>query len=369
MAKVTFDNRNNVFFQSLKAAVDEYFENNHIKKTGDWRLYLKTVILVSSAALIYGVLIFLPVNGAVALFLSALLGFNLACIGFCVMHDANHGSYCSNGLLNDGLGLSMNVLGASAYFWKQKHNILHHTYTNIDGLDDDIAKSPVIRQCVSQRWVTAHKVQHLYLVPVYALSTIFWVFIMDFSKYFKRKIYTTPAWKMTLKNHLIFWGTKITYVAFYMVIPAMVWGVGPWLAGYFILNAAMGLTLSLVFQLAHVVEITEFENVALDETKHLETAWAEHELKTTANFAMNNKVISWFVGGLNFQVEHHLFPRISHVHYPAISKIVMQKCKEFNLPYNKYDTMMAAVVSHFRVMKNLGKGPGNIIRKQQVQAA
>jgi linoleoyl-CoA desaturase len=154
-----------------------------------------------------------------------------------------------------------------------------------------------------------------------------------------------------------------------MIIPAMVWGVGPWLLGFFLMNAAMGLTLSIVFQLAHVVEITEFENVALDETKHLETAWAEHELKTTANFAMNNKVISWFVGGLNFQIEHHLFPRISHVHYPAISKIVMQKCQEFNLPYNKYDTMTAAVISHFRVMKNLGKGPGNIIRKQQVQAA
>lgn len=359
MAKLTFDNSNNLFYQSLKASVDQYFEKSKRKKTGDWRLYIKTVILISSAAFLYYSLIILHPGYIVAALLTVILGFTLACIGFSVMHDANHGSYSTKAWVNDGLGLTINAMGASSYFWKQKHNVIHHTYTNVDGLDDDIAKSPVIRQCITQRWVPAHKVQHLYLIPVYALSTIFWIFIMDFKKYFSGKIYTTTAWKMTAKNKLIFWATKILYIVFYMVIPAIVWGIGPWIVGFFLLNAAMGLTLSIVFQLAHVVENTEFENIAIDETKHLETAWAEHELRTTANFAMNNPVISWFVGGLNFQIEHHLFPRVSHVHYPAISKIVMEKCREFNLPYNKYDTMMEAVASHFRVMKSLGKAPGH----------
>ena len=355
MAKVIFDNRNNLFYQNLKVAVDAYFEKNNLKKTGDWRLFSKTIILLCSAIAIYSALILLNLHVFSAILLAALLGFTMASIGFSVMHDANHGSYSTKQWFNDGLGLTANAMGASAFFWKQKHNIIHHTYTNVDGLDDDIAKSPIIRQCESQRWVPAHRVQHLYLLPIYALSSIFWVFIMDFTKYFTRKIYTTAAWKMTLKNHVIFWVTKAFYISIYMVIPAVVWGFGPWLAGFFIMNAAMGLTLSIVFQLAHVVEITEFENVALDETKHLETAWAEHELRTTANFAMGNKAIPWFVGGLNFQIEHHLFPKVSHVHYPAISKIVMEKCKEFNLPYNKYETMSEAVASHFRVMKNLGK--------------
>ncbi len=369
MAKITFDNRNNLFYQSLKEAVDIYFEKNKFKKTGDWRLYIKTIILISSAIIFYCSLIFLHPPTIVAVLLATALGYTMACIGFSVMHDANHGSYSTKPWLNDLLGLSMNAMGACAFFWKQKHNIIHHTYTNVDGIDDDIAKSPVIRQCESQRWVPAHKMQHIYLVPIYALSTIFWVFIMDFTKYFTRKIYTTAAWKMTFKNHAIFWATKILYISFYIVIPAIVWGIGPMLIGFFLMNAAMGLTLSIVFQLAHVVENTEFENVALDETKHIETAWAEHELRTTANFAMGNQVISWFVGGLNYQIEHHLFPRVSHIHYPAISNIVMEKCKEYNLPYNKYDTMTAAVFSHFRVMKNLGKKPAIISAKQQVQAA
>ena len=368
MAKVTFDNRNNQFYQTLKVEVDAYFDANKIKRTGDWRLYIKTITLVGAAITIYTSLLFFKMNALPALLLCALLGYVFACIGFAVMHDANHGSYSTKTWLNDALGLTANALGASSFFWKQKHNIIHHTYTNVDGIDDDIAKSPIIRQCGTQKWVPAHKIQHLYLLPIYALSSIFWLFFMDFTKYFSRKIYTTAAWKLAPKNHIIFWVTKACYLTFYMIIPAMVWGVGPWLLGFFILHAVMGVTLSVVFQLAHVVENTEFENVALDETKHIETAWAEHEIRTTANFAMGSKTVSWFVGGLNYQIEHHLFPRVSHVHYPAISKIVMAKCAEYNLPYNKYDTMMQAIASHFRIMKTLGKS-AVVIKRRQAQAA
>lgn len=368
MAKIIFDNRNNQFYQSLKLSVDEYFETNGIKRTGDWRLYIKTITLVGAAIAMYCSLLFFPVAPLLALLICALMGFTFASIGFSVMHDANHGSYSTKSWLNDLIGLSANALGASSFFWKQKHNIIHHTYTNVDGIDDDIAKSPIIRQCETQKWVPAHKVQHLYLVPVYALSSIFWLFFMDFTKYFTRKIYTTEAWKMTTKNHVIFWATKICYFVFYMIIPMIVWGFGPWLLGFFSLHVVMGLTLSLVFQLAHVVENTEFENVALDETKHIETAWAEHQIKTSSNFSMNNPVISWFVGGLNFQIEHHLFPKVSHIHYPAISKIVMDKCAEFNLPYNNYSTITGAIASHFRVMKMLGKQP-SVVETVQAQAA
>lgn len=355
MARVTFSNKQPLFYQSLKEEVDAYFTAQNRKKTGDWRLYIKTLILISTAGLIYSSLMLLPVPGWIALLSCVLLGFTLACIGFSVMHDANHGSYSTKTWVNNLLGLTINAMGASSYFWKQKHNIIHHTYTNVDGLDDDIAKSPIIRQCKSQRWVPAHRIQHLYLLPVYALSTLFWIFTMDFKKYFTRKIYTTDAWKMGPWNHVVFWLTKIGYVIFYIVLPIKVWGFLPWLAGYLLLNAAMGLTLSIVFQLAHVVENTEFETVALDEHKQIDTAWAEHELRTTSNFAMNNAWISWLVGGLNFQIEHHLFPRISHVHYPAISQIVRRKCQEFNLPYNHYDSLREAVGSHFRVMRELGR--------------
>jgi linoleoyl-CoA desaturase len=357
MPKLVFNNKDNAFFTSLKADVDAYFKTNNIAKTGDWRLFSKTIILWGLAIGIYLSLMLLNLSTPINLLLCVVLGITCAGIGFSVMHDANHGSYSSNTTLNDFLGLSANALGANAFFWKQKHNIIHHTYTNVDGIDDDIAKSPIIRQCESQKWVPAHKIQHLYLIPVYALSSIFWVFIMDFTKYFSRKIYTTEAWKMSTKNHIVFWATKIYYASVFIILPIMVFGFGGWAAGFFITNFALGLALALVFQLAHVVENTEFESIALDETKHLETAFAEHQLRTTANFAMDNKFINWYVGGLNFQIEHHLFPKVSHVHYPAISKIVQAKCKEFNMPYHNNESFFGAIASHFRVMKSLGKKP------------
>lgn len=368
MAKIVFNNKSNEFYISLKKSVDDYFVKNNISKTGDWRLYLKTVVLLSVFLGTYVFVMFNQPSVALALVSTIILGFAGAGIGFSIMHDANHGSYSSNSRLNDFLGLTINMLGANGYFWKQKHNIIHHTYTNVDGIDDDIAKSPIIRQCESQKWVPAHKVQHLYLVPIYALSTIFWVFIMDSKKYFSRKIYTTDAWKLSPRNHFVFWATKIFYVTFYIIVPIITWGFLGWLAGFFLYNAVIGLTLSLVFQLAHVVENTEFEHIPLDETKHVETAWAEHQIKTTANFAMGNKIINWYVGGLNFQIEHHLFPRISHVHYPAISKIVQDKCAEFGLPYNNYKTFSGALASHFRVMKALGKAPVLVVADAKIAA-
>ncbi|HMJ46830.1 MAG TPA: acyl-CoA desaturase [Ferruginibacter sp.] len=368
MAKVVFNNNNNEFYTSLKSGVDAYFASKNIKRTGDWRLISKSIILSAIAILIYLALMFFKIDTIPALLLCGVWGFTLACIGFSIMHDANHGSYSSNQRVNDFLSLSLNALGANSYFWKQKHNIIHHTYTNVDGIDDDIAKSPIIRQCDTQKWVPAHKIQHLYLPFIYSLSAIFWIYIMDFTKYFGRKIYTTDAWKLTTKNHIVFWVTKIYYATIFVAIPIWVWGWQGWLAGYLVANVVMGLFLSFVFQLAHVVENTEFEYIPLDSTKHIDSAWAEYQLKTTANFAMDNKIISWLVGGLNYQVEHHLFPRVSHVHYPAISKIVQQKCREYNFPYNQYPTMGKALASHFRVMKNLGKKPGTIALHAQEAA-
>ena len=356
MPKVTFNNREHVFFTDLKKSVDQYFQERNLRKTGNVHLYVKSVVLITTAVTLYLSLLFVSLPAAWALLLCGLLGFVLASIGFNVMHDACHGSYSSRKWVNELFGYSLNALGGNAFIWKFKHNIIHHTYTNIDGLDDDIAKSPLMRQCQTQKWVPAHRFQHIYVVLVYAISSFAWVAIMDFKKYFKGKVYTTTLQKMDWKEHVIFWVSKLLYVAFYVVLPISVVGVSAWALGFAVMHLCMGFTLAIVFQLAHVVEETEFEVVG-NEPVQIENEWAVHQVKTTADFAIDNKVISWFVGGLNFQVEHHLFPRISHVHYPALQKIVKQKCAEHHLPYHYNPTMFAAVASHFRMMKELGNPP------------
>ncbi len=356
MAKVTYNNRNAVFFQALKADVENYFKTNGIRKTGNWKLYLKTVILIPVAVLTYIFLLKGGYTNMTGIGLSALLGLTLSGVGFNIMHDACHGSYSTKKWVNDLLGLTLNALGGNAFIWKQKHNIIHHTYTNVDGIDDDIAKSPVIRQCQTQVWKPAHRIQHIYLWLVYALSSFLWVFVIDMVKYGQKKIYTTEMNKMDPREHAIFWMSKGLYVVFYIAVPVYFVGWAAWGVGFLFMHMALGLSLSIVFQLAHVVEETEFEFVGADD-KIIENEWAIHQIKTTADFARNNPVISWFVGGLNFQVEHHLFPRISHVHYPEISKIVEAKCKEYNIQYHTMPTMIAAIGSHYRFMKMLGKKP------------
>ena len=356
MSKVTFNNSNHAFYSSLKNSVNSYFANAAKRKTGNIRLYAKTIVLILAATALYLILLFLPMSWLPEVICSLFLGFILACIGFNVMHDANHGSYSSRKWVNEMLGLTLNALGGNNFIWKQKHNIVHHTYTNIDGIDDDIAKSPFIRMCGTQRWVPAHRVQHFYTPVLYAFSSIIWILYQDFDKYFKRRIVDTPLTKMSTADHVIFWISKVLYLLFYIAIPVLLMGWQSWLLFFLAMHVGLGFTLSIVFQLAHVVEETEFDSAAADE-KQIENEWAIHQVRTTANFSPNRPILSWFVGGLNYQVEHHLFPRISHIHYPALSKLVQKECAAFGLPYNSLPSFGAAVVSHFRFIRDLGRKP------------
>jgi linoleoyl-CoA desaturase len=367
MTKVSFNNKNNAFYTHLKASVDQYFNSRQLKKTGNGALYVKSGVLIPGALLIYVSLLWLFRQGQAASFsaglvaggllLCSILGLVLASIGFNVMHDACHGSYSTRRWVNDLMGLTINALGGNAFIWKFKHNIIHHTYTNVDGMDDDIAKSPVLRSCSSQKWMPAHRFQHIYVVVIYAISSFLWVALMDFGKYFRRKVVFTPLQKMDVKEHIVFWLSKVLYAAFYVVLPVYCVGWSTWAIGFACMHLTLGFVLAIVFQLAHVVEHTEFVHIKENDTAKLEAEWAIHQVKTTANFAPRNKLISWYVGGLNFQVEHHLFPRISHIHYPAISRIVKETCREFGIVYHEFPTMARAVASHFRMIRELGRRP------------
>lgn len=353
-AKVTFKNSNNLFFQSLKKSIDEYFIATGKKKTGNWELYSKAVILIPGALAIYIFLLTSSYTTVTGLLLAALLGIVIGSIGFNVMHDSCHGAYSSKKWVNTLLGFSLNAIGGNAFFWKQKHNILHHTYTNIEGVDDDIAQSKLLRQSPTQEWMPIHQYQHIYFPVAYALTIFMWAGVRDFVKYFTHKIHNTDIQPMDTREHIIFWVSKVLYVVFYIALPIYFVGWLPWLVGYVTMGVVMSIVIALVFQLAHAVEGPEFDSAGLDD-KVIETEWAVHQIKTTANFAPKNKFINWFVGGLNFQVEHHLFPRIAHIHYPALSKIVQQKCREFNLPYHSFPTITQAIGSHVRTMKKFGQ--------------
>lgn len=354
MNKVSFD-RQTTFFTELKGAVDNYFREKNIKPTGNFALYFKCIFLTASAISLYTVLVFFtPANNWISIGLAGLLGFVLAGIGFNVMHDACHGSFSSRKWVNDLLGYSMNALGSADFIWKLKHNVIHHTYTNVDGIDDDIAKEPLIRHCETQQRKGFHRFQHIYVLPLYTITTLYWIFFTDYMKYFSRKVHNTPMRSITTADHIVFWISKLLYYLVYLAIPIYMLGWAKVLVGFLVMHAVTGFTIAIVFQLAHVVENVQFEE-AIGKSKKIEQEWAVFQVNTTADFATDNKAITWFLGGLNFQVEHHLFPRISHVHYPAIQKIVIEKCNKFNIRYHHFPTMTSAVISHLRTMKQLGQ--------------
>lgn len=352
--KVSFDNSNPQFFQSLKKKVDAYFLQNNLSKTGNWRLYSKAIVLLTVSTALYLFLLLGTYSWWVGLLLTFFFGLGLISTAFNVMHDACHKSFSRRKWVNELMGLTMNALGGNAFLWKIKHNVIHHTYTNIDGVDDDLANGALLRMCRTQAWRPMHRFQHIYMFFLYAVSTLAWMFVFDFSKYFSRRIHNTTINNIEGKEHVIFWLSKVLYCFFYILVPIYFVGWLPWLVGFLVVHITMGLVMSVIFQLAHVVEKTSFYALESEE-KFLPTAWAEHEIRTTTDFAQNNKPLSWLIGGLNFQVEHHLFPTISHIHYPALSKIVEEQCRTFALPYHSYPSMRAAVFSHVRFMKQLGK--------------
>ncbi|HVZ95579.1 MAG TPA: acyl-CoA desaturase [Chitinophagaceae bacterium] len=341
------------FHVELKKRVNQYFLDHKKPVTGTHALFLKAIILCLGYVAIYIHLVFFMPVAWIAIPECVLFGCLTAAIGFNVMHDGAHGSFSKFKIVNKMAGFSLNFLGGSSIMWNMKHNIIHHTYTNIDGIDDDIEARPWLRFTASQKKLKLHRFQHYYFWFLYALLHFMWSFVSDYKKYFSGKIGPVPLRKMTVREHISFWAAKMAYAFMLIALPIELLGFVPWLVGFLIITMVTGFVISIIFQLAHTVEPTSFP-LPGGEGK-IENEWAIHQIETTANFATKNKVISWLIGGLNFQIEHHLFPKISHVHYPAISKITKTTCAEFGLVYIEFPKMSHAVISHVAYLKRLSR--------------
>lgn len=353
MAIPKFPAAKHSFHVELKKRINDYFEGSGKSFTGNKQLYIKAVILFTAFVGLYSHLVFFTPSTLWSVLECVLLGLVVAGIGFNIMHDGAHGSFSKYKWVNNLAAFTLNLLGGSSFMWNVKHNVIHHAFTNIDGVDDDIDIQPWMRMSSTQPKLKIHKYQHFYFWFLYSMLYILWVFVLDYQKYFKKKIGEMPLKRMTRWDHIVFWGFKLLYLILFFIVPFYTVGFIPTLIGFLIFSVVAGFILSIVFQLAHTVEHTHFP-VPHDNSGKLEDEWAIHQLKTTANFAPKNKLISWLVGGLNYQIEHHLFPKISHVHYPAIRKIIKQACNEFNIPYTEYRKMSHAVISHVLFLKQMG---------------
>lgn len=346
-----------VFFSTLRKRVDNYFKENNLSRNYNRKMILKSVILLSVYVFSFAALLFLAPSFGIALLIWSLMGIAKAGIGMSVMHDANHGAYSSNRKINTIMGHTINLVGGCVFNWKLQHNVLHHTYTNIVDLDEDIEDKLVMRFSPHKKVKWFHRFQFVYAFLFYGILTLYWAIAKDFVQFYK---FTKSGLSKDSKKEnrvtlvkIIF--SKLIYFSVIIGIPLVVFQI-PFrqlITGYLLMHFIAGVILSVVFQMAHTVEHTS--HPLPDENNNIENSWAVHQMNTTVNFARKNKFISWYVGGLNFQVEHHLFPTVCHVHYPAIAPIVKATAEEFGIPYLEHITFGEALRSHVRTLKRFGK--------------
>ncbi|MAL17652.1 MAG: acyl-CoA desaturase [Balneola sp.] len=353
--KVTFNNKiDKEFSKTVKTRVKEYFKENNLSEHANASMVFKTIILLTLYFGAYALLISGQFSLGIMWLLCVAMGVGMAGIGFSVAHDALHGSYSSNNKVNYVLGLTFDLMGANGYIWKITHNIIHHTYTNIHGHDEDLEVAAFIRLSPHSEYKAVHRLQHILAFFAYSFATFFWVFVKDYWYFFKSPLGPYENKNHPLKEWVTLIVTKVLYYGYTIVLPIILLDITwyHWLIGFMSLHLTAGFILGVIFQLAHVVEETMHPEP--NEDNVIENHWAIHEMITTNNFARANKPLSWFIGGLNYQIEHHLFPKVCSIHYPEISLIVEKTAKEFGIPYNHHETFREAVASHYRTLKNFG---------------
>jgi linoleoyl-CoA desaturase len=341
------------FYAELRRRVREHVGDRDVARRAQRQMYLKCGAVVAWAGGSWALLMFVASGWWQSGLLTLSLGLAIAGIGFNVTHDANHGAFSTRRWLNRTMRWSLDLIGASSYVWRVKHNVVHHTYTNVSGADGDIEQLPFLRLAPDQprRWF--HRYQHVYAWPLYGLFAVKWQMLGDVMQLVSGRVEGTPLpWPRGRELAGLIVG-KVAFLTWAVGLPLLfhpAWQVAVVFAGT---SFVLAFTLAVTFQLAHCVEEAEFTTV--EEMQDAErTEWARHQVQTTVDFAPGNRVIDWYMGGLNFQIEHHLFSRVCHTHYRHLAPIVADVCGRHGVRYRVHRTIGAAVMSHVRWLRRMG---------------
>ena len=346
----------NAFQRELRRRVDELFERTGRQPRDCPQMYLKIAIVLGAFVVAYALLVFAASTWWQGLLCATVLGFAMAQIGFNIQHDGGHQAVSTHRWVNKLMAMTLDMVGGSSYIWHWKHAVFHHTYVNISGHDSDIDLGILARLAPMQKRLGVHRWQHYYLWVLYGITVLRWHIYGDFRDIITGKIGDRPFPRPRGWDLMSFIVGKAIFFTLAFGLPLIFHPLVTVILFYALAAAVAGLLLALVFQMAHVVEAAAFPSACRD-TGRVENAWAIHQLETTVDFARDNRVLGWLIGGLNFQVEHHLFARICHVHYPAIAKVVEATCREFGVNYAENRSFGAGIASHYRWLRCMGR-PG-----------
>lgn len=343
-----------VFQRELRTRVNAYFLRTGQRRRDVATWYLKAATILVTFAVSYALLVFVASAWWQAIPLTVVLALSVAGIGFNIMHDGGHKAVSRHRAVNRLMAHSLDMVGGSSYLWHWKHGVLHHNYANITGYDMDVTLGALARFTPHQPLHTHQRWQHWYVWILYGLLAIKWQFYDDFKVLLSGKIGPHRIPRPRGADLVMLLVGKLVFVVLAFVIPLTLHSLWVFVPFYLLFAVVLGFILSVVFQLAHTVEEASFP--AVPEGAHsVESAWAVHQVQTTVNFCHGNRVVTWLLGGLNYQIEHHLFPEISHCNYPALSQVVKLACAEFGLTYNEHASFWAGLRSHARWLRRLGR--------------
>lgn len=343
------------FYKVLRERVNQYFVDTNQKQTANRSMKIRALTLTVIWIGLYLSLILLNTSLPAFYLIWIGLGFIIPLVSVNIGHDAIHGSFTKNKFASWMLSHTFNLNGASAYMWRISHNVAHHTFTNVHGHDEDISPAPFIRISPGTPLLKVHRFQHLYSFFFYGLATLSWILTKDYKQFFENRIANYSGEKHPKSEYFFLFFYKLICYTLYIGLPLLLaphsWGHVVW--GFLIMHFISGYYLSIIFMLAHGVEPVHFSVPQGDPV--VQKDWAVHQMCTTANFSSDSKVAAFLTGGLNLQVEHHLFPLVCSVHYPALTKIVRDTAKEHGVPYLELPTFRSAMMSHIRFLKKLGR--------------
>jgi linoleoyl-CoA desaturase len=341
------------FWSEVRGLVSEHLasEAAHGRPSiGDPRAISQAAVILIWSAFSYGALL-----GATS-FLGALLAaLCFACAsaaaGFCIFHDANHGTLFRRPYLNLMTArVCSAVLGPSRHLWVQKHGH-HHRQPNVYGWDDDLESRGALRLSPRCAWESRFRRQELKALFFYSVNTIEWLFWKDFHCLATGRLNHWQDAKLNERQRAEFLICKALYFVLFVVPPFVIlpptWAVSAFIVFHLVLSWA----LALVFQMAHLTPGVDFNGV------HSGDDWAMHQVRTTADFATGSRIATWLTGGLNHQIEHHLFPKVAHTHYSRLRPIVRAVAQRYGLECHDLGSFASALGQHFALLKNLGKRP------------
>jgi fatty acid desaturase (delta-4 desaturase) len=296
-------------------------------------------------------------------YLTGLLGLFFAWIGMNIQHDANHGAISRNPKVNRILGMTQNWIGGSALDWIHQHVVQHHINPNDINCDPDIIGNDILRLNPLKPLAHIQLFQHLYIFVLFAIFGISYIFFSF--KHLVDGFHFISMSSLVTKYRTLEEGTMLIFFCRWILLPLFqvpsLWTLINILPMFIV----GGYYLAFFFLISH-----NFEGVSLNENRYIQekenNSFLRRQIETASN--VGSTWLCFFNGGLNYQIEHHLFPRIQHSHYPLISKVVKSYCEEKGIIYRHFPTVTENVLSCVRHLYQMGhqqEPPGLNMKKDE----